>query len=111
MRRELNNDLFIVQDRQFLFDLGKMSMFRHAVGPDTFVAFGEKIIGFDFPSRASNAAQACDQNPFAIDGLPANQRPKRDEDAGGITTRTRDQLRLPNPFSINLWQSVNRLAE
>ena len=32
MRRELNHDLFSGQDRQLLLDLGKMSMFRHAIG-------------------------------------------------------------------------------
>src|SRR4029077_17557023 len=90
VRRELNHHFFAGQDRPLLPDLGEVSVFRYAIGAHAFVAFGEKIVGFQLSPRASDTTQTRDQNSPAFNSLPANQRPQRNENARRIATRTRD---------------------
>src|SRR5438874_10833241 len=101
MWSELDRDFVAGQERQLLLNLSKVSMFRHAVRTHAFVAFGEQIVGLYFPPGTGNAAQTRDQNSFPIDGLAANERPKRNENACRITTRTCDEFRVTNLLAIN----------
>ena len=82
-------------------------MFRNTVGTYAFVTFGKKIIGLDFAAGACHATHACNQNCFAINRFPANERPKRNENAGWITTRARDKFGIADFIPINFRQTVN----
>src|SRR5262249_169160 len=55
MRRELDCDRFASRERKLLLDLGKVAMLGDAVGPDTLVAFDEKVIELCFASGATDA--------------------------------------------------------
>src|SRR4029077_967964 len=55
MRRKLNGDFFLSEDRQLLFDLGKVPMFRDSVGTQAFVTFYKEIIRIDFAASTGNA--------------------------------------------------------
>ena len=110
MRRELDRYLFTGGDRQFLFDLGKMSMFRHAVGPHALIALGEQIIRFNFATRAGDATQTRHKNIFGPDKLLAKKRQHRKQNTRWVTTGTGNQFRVANLISINFRQTVNRLA-
>src|SRR2546423_9922556 len=67
MRSELNRYRGPSGDREFLLDLGEMTMFRYAVRPRAFVAFDKEIIDFSFSARAAHAAQAVDDDLIRLD--------------------------------------------
>src|ERR1019366_4746587 len=111
MRRELDRDLLVRNLGKFLFDLGKMPMFRHAVRTDALVALGKEIISLDLAARAGHAAQTRDHDTAKIDRLLSHEREKRQQNACRVTARRRDQLRAANLVPINFRQSVDRSPE
>src|SRR3982751_5539884 len=111
MRRELDRDRCSRRERKFLFEFGEMTMFWNAVRPDAFVALGEEVLRFHFPSSASHAAERIGNNAVRANQVGPKERENGQQDTGGIATGTRDEIGLRDFFAINFGQAINRFLE
>ena len=57
MRGELDDHGSFGRERKLFLDLRDMPVFRHAVGPDAFVALAKQVVDFRLPACAGHAAE------------------------------------------------------
>jgi len=107
VRCELDRDFFTGGQRELFFDLGKVPVFGHAVGPDTFVAFAEKIIDLGFPAGAADATEGIGDDAGRLDQSGFEQRKDRQDDAGRIAAGRRDEQGFFDMVPVKFGQAIN----
>ncbi len=86
MRDEAEADRFSGGEGEFLFDLGKVAVFRNAVGAQAFIALAEKVGGIGLFTGAADAAQGIGDDAPRSDEFFAQQGNQWQQDAGRVAT-------------------------